>query len=214
MYGPNLNLVRDPRWGRAQEVYSEDPELTSALTVGCVSGIQAGKGLDDAEPEPMLAAACCKHFAAYNVETIPTDRYHFDANVSTSTDLLFLGTCRRRTLTAGADLQLKRTHLILSDATLGSLGVRRWHVVKKTSALGPRDFWEHYLPAFHACIVKGKAATAMCSYDALNSRFCRRHADGGTPRATTDPRTAWTKYAFKCLQIGTGPWRSPSACSR
>ena len=131
MYGPNLNLVRDPRWGRAQEVYSEDPELTSALTVGCVSGIQAGKGLDDAEPEPMLAAACCKHFAAYNVETIPTDRYHFDANVSTSTDLLFWGTCRRRTLTAGAGLQLKRTHLILSDATLGSLGVRRWHVLKK-----------------------------------------------------------------------------------
>lgn len=38
--GPNMNLVKDPRWGRAQEVYSEDVRLSSALTIGYVTGIQ------------------------------------------------------------------------------------------------------------------------------------------------------------------------------
>ena len=80
MYGPNVNLVRDPWWGRAQEVYSEDPALTSALAASFVSGAQqhaapAAKG--DAR---LLAGACCKHLAAYDVED---DRFVFDAAVST-----------------------------------------------------------------------------------------------------------------------------------
>eukprot|EP01084_Bolivina_argentea_P093488 168142_1 len=41
-YGPNMNLVRDPRWGRSQEVYSEDPRLTAHLTHHFVRGYQYG----------------------------------------------------------------------------------------------------------------------------------------------------------------------------
>lgn len=55
MYAPNLNLVRDPRWGRAQEVYSEDPYLTGRLTYNFVSG---GQGANESTPY-MMAAACC-----------------------------------------------------------------------------------------------------------------------------------------------------------
>ncbi len=82
MYGPNMNLVRDPRWGRAQEVYSEDPVLSAALTEAMVTAAQAPLGGPGGQG-PMTAAACCKHFAAYDVEDTPTTRVQFDAQVNT-----------------------------------------------------------------------------------------------------------------------------------
>ena len=93
LYAPNMNLVRDPRWGRAQEVYSECPQLTSELTVGFVTGAQGASPTDGAaldEPQ-LLTVACCKHLAAYDLENygvgIPpnngvVDRVHFNANVT------------------------------------------------------------------------------------------------------------------------------------
>jgi beta-glucosidase len=77
MYAPNMNLVRDPRWGRAQEVYSEDPYLSAQLTYNFVSAAQgnfSGKYL--------LAAACCKHYAAYDLESLPESRVTFSATVN------------------------------------------------------------------------------------------------------------------------------------
>ena len=44
---PNVNLVRDPRWGRAQECYSEDPRLSGHLAYEFVSGLQYGGAQDD-----------------------------------------------------------------------------------------------------------------------------------------------------------------------
>lgn len=72
-----MNLVRDPRWGRAQEVYSEDPALTSALTYSFVTAIQER----DCNGY-MRAAACCKHYLAYDLETDPVERYKFNAVVN------------------------------------------------------------------------------------------------------------------------------------
>ncbi len=77
LYGPNMNLVRDPRWGRAQEVYSEDPYLSAQLTTQFVSGLQNTDG------PYLLTGACCKHYAAYDIESIPEKRYYFDAQVDT-----------------------------------------------------------------------------------------------------------------------------------
>jgi beta-glucosidase len=75
IYGPNVNLVRDPRWGRNQEVNGEDPLLTSRLTVGMVKGAQLK------ERGYVKAMACCKHFAAYDVEDFPEHRFVYDAVV-------------------------------------------------------------------------------------------------------------------------------------
>jgi beta-glucosidase len=59
--GPNLDLGRDPRWGRIEETYGEDPYLVSRLGVACVKAIQgSGPGVDD---EHVMATA--KHFAAH-----------------------------------------------------------------------------------------------------------------------------------------------------
>jgi len=78
-YTPNMNLVKDPRWGRAQEVYSEDPYLSSRLTIAYVTGLQDGP--DDSY---LLAGACCKHYAAYDLDVLAngTDRTHFNAIVN------------------------------------------------------------------------------------------------------------------------------------
>ena len=57
---PNINIFRDPRWGRGQETYGEDPFLTSRIGVSLVKGIQG----DD--PRYLKAGACGKHFAVHS----------------------------------------------------------------------------------------------------------------------------------------------------
>ena len=58
-WSPNVNLFRDPRWGRGQETYGEDPILISRLAVPFIEGLQ-GDG------EYMKAAACAKHFVVHS----------------------------------------------------------------------------------------------------------------------------------------------------
>jgi len=57
---PNINIFRDPRWGRGQETYGEDPFLTAMLAKAFVRGLQG----DD--PKYLKAAACAKHFAVHS----------------------------------------------------------------------------------------------------------------------------------------------------
>lgn len=72
-WSPNINLFRDPRWGRGQETYSEDPYLTARLGVAYIKGLQ-GDG------EYLKVAACAKHFAVHSgPEAL---RHEFDAEVS------------------------------------------------------------------------------------------------------------------------------------
>ena len=59
-WSPNINIFRDPRWGRGQETYGEDPYLTSRIGVAFVKGIQG----DD--PKYLKAAACAKHYAVHS----------------------------------------------------------------------------------------------------------------------------------------------------
>ncbi|HOA41343.1 MAG: glycoside hydrolase family 3 C-terminal domain-containing protein [Halanaerobiales bacterium] len=71
---PNINIFRDPRWGRGQETYGEDPYLTSRLGVSFIKGLQG----DD--PQYMKAAACAKHFAVHSGPE--SERHEFDAIAS------------------------------------------------------------------------------------------------------------------------------------
>ena len=57
---PNINIFRDPRWGRGQETYGEDPFLTARLAVAFIQGLQG----DD--PKYYKAVACAKHFAVHS----------------------------------------------------------------------------------------------------------------------------------------------------
>ena len=68
---PNINIFRDPRWGRGQETYGEDPYLTSEI------GIEFVKGIQGDDPNYMLAMACAKHYAVHSGPE--ADRHSFDA---------------------------------------------------------------------------------------------------------------------------------------
>ncbi|MCQ2588331.1 MAG: glycoside hydrolase family 3 C-terminal domain-containing protein [Treponema sp.] len=57
---PNINIFRDPRWGRGQETFGEDPVLTSKM------GVAAVKGLQGDDPQNLKTAACAKHFAVHS----------------------------------------------------------------------------------------------------------------------------------------------------
>ncbi len=73
-WSPNVNIFRDPRWGRGHETYGEDPYLTSRMGVAFVKGLQG----DD--PKYLKAAACAKHFAVHSgPEKL---RHEFDAEAS------------------------------------------------------------------------------------------------------------------------------------
>jgi beta-glucosidase len=71
---PNINIVRDPRWGRGQETFGEDPFLTGTMGVALIKGVQG----DD--PDYMMAMACAKHYAVHSGPE--RDRHRFDAKPS------------------------------------------------------------------------------------------------------------------------------------
>ncbi|MBO7652250.1 MAG: glycoside hydrolase family 3 C-terminal domain-containing protein [Bacteroidales bacterium] len=74
-FTPNINIFRDPRWGRGMETYGEDPYLTAKMGAACVGGLQHGSN-----DGSLTAAACLKHFAVHSGPE--GTRHQFDANVS------------------------------------------------------------------------------------------------------------------------------------
>lgn len=73
IWSPNVNIFRDPRWGRGHETYGEDPYLTSRLGESFVKGLQ-GDG------SYLKTAACAKHFAVHSGSE--KERHHFDAKAT------------------------------------------------------------------------------------------------------------------------------------
>jgi len=73
-FAPNINIFRDPRWGRGMETYGEDPFLTGRMGAACVNGLQ------QKENGRYKALACIKHFAVHSGPE--ADRHSFDAVVS------------------------------------------------------------------------------------------------------------------------------------
>jgi beta-glucosidase len=73
-WSPNINIFRDPRWGRGQETYGEDPYLTARM------GVEFVKGLQGDDPRYLKASACAKHFAVHSGPE--PERHSFDARPS------------------------------------------------------------------------------------------------------------------------------------
>lgn len=74
-WSPNVNLFRDPRWGRGQETWGEDPWLTGEMASAFVQGLQGD------HPTYLKAAACAKHYAVHSGPE--ADRHHFNAVCTT-----------------------------------------------------------------------------------------------------------------------------------
>ena len=68
---PNINIFRDPRWGRGQETYGEDPFLTASMGKAFVKGLQGN------DPHFLKAAACAKHYVVHSGPE--ASRHYFNA---------------------------------------------------------------------------------------------------------------------------------------
>ena len=73
-WSPNINIFRDPRWGRGQETYGEDPYLTSEMALAFIKGMQG------TDPKYFKTIATSKHFAVHSGPEV--SRHQFDAAVS------------------------------------------------------------------------------------------------------------------------------------
>jgi len=82
MWSPNINIFRDPRWGRGHETYGEDPYLTARLGVAFIKGLQ---GIENyPECDTLKVAACAKHYA---VHSGPEGERHFFNAKATAKDM-------------------------------------------------------------------------------------------------------------------------------
>ncbi|KAK8967857.1 Beta-D-xylosidase 1 [Platanthera guangdongensis] len=113
-WSPNVNIYRDPRWGRGQETPGEDPNLAGRYAVSYVRGLQQATGGRSGYLH-LKVAACCKHYTAYDLDNWHgVDRFHFNAKVS------------------------------------------------------KQELEDTFDVPFKACVVEGKVASVMCSYNQVN----------------------------------------------
>jgi beta-glucosidase len=171
---PNINIFRDPRWGRGQETFGEDPYLTGTLGVAFIKGMQG----DD--PQYMLAMACAKHYAVHSGPE--GDRHRFNAQPS-ERDLYetYLPQFERAVREAhvggvmGAYNSLYGVPCCASPVLLNDLLRRQWgfdgYVVSDCDAIG--DIWRqhHYTQnPEEAAAAAVKAGCNLCcggDYNAL-----------------------------------------------
>ena len=111
-WSPNVNILRDPRWGRGQETPGEDPIVVGKYAARYVRGLQGY-----AKGNRLKVAACCKHYTAYDLDNWNgVDRFHFNAKVS------------------------------------------------------QQDLADTYNVPFKSCVLQGRVASVMCSYNQVNGK--------------------------------------------
>lgn len=178
-WSPNINIFRDPRWGRGHETYGEDPYLTAQLGKAYIRGLQ-GKG------EHLKAAACAKHFAVHSGPE--SERHRFNAQ-PTAKDLYetYLPAFEAAVTEADVESVMGAYNAVYGDPACGSSFLleeilrKKWgfqgHVVSDCWAV--RDFHENHKvtnkPSESSAMAL-KAGTDLncgCSYRCLLSALCQ-----------------------------------------
>ena len=202
-WSPNVNIFRDPRWGRGHETLGEDPYLSSRLGTGFVHGIQ---GHDETY---LKAAACAKHFA---VHSGPEDiRHSFNAEVSEQ-DLRETYLPAFKTLVEEADVEIvmgayNRTNgepccgskRLLVDILRGEWGFEG-HVTSDCWAI--RDFHEHHKVTDNAVESVALAMNRGCDLNCGNIyvNLLQAVQDGLVSEETLD--TAVTRLLTTRMKLG------------
>jgi beta-glucosidase len=163
-WSPNINIFRDPRWGRGQETYGEDPYLTSRI------GVQFVRGMQGDDPHYLKTAACAKHFAVHSGPE--ADRHHFDAQVG-QRDLLLTYLPAFKALVRDADVagvmgaynRVNGEPCCASPYLLGEILRERWgfsgYIVSDCGAI--QDIYRHHQVADTPEEAAGMAVQAGCN---------------------------------------------------
>jgi beta-glucosidase len=141
---PNINIFRDPRWGRGQETFGEDPYLTGEMGTAMVRGLQG----DD--PRYLKTAACAKHFAVHSGPE--RERHTFDARPTPKDLYETYLPAFEKLVRAGVEAVMSAynrtlgepcsgSKLLLVDILRGKWGFKG-HVVSDCGAVD--DFHEHH----------------------------------------------------------------------
>lgn len=145
MWSPNVNIFRDPRWGRGHETYGEDPYLTSRLGVAFIKGLQ-GDG------KYLKTSACAKHFA---VHSGPEEGRHSFNAIATQKDMeeTYLPAFKAAVLEADVEAVMGAYNCTNGEPCCGSETLLKkklrgdWgfqgHVVSDCWAI--KDFHEHHM---------------------------------------------------------------------
>lgn len=164
IWSPNINIFRDPRWGRGQETYGEDPYLTSRLGVEFVHGLQGSN------PKYLKTVATPKHFAVHSGPEPERHRFNVDPSPHDLEDT-YLPAFRATIVTGDADSMMCSYNAIngipscanklLADVVRGQWGFHGY-ITSDCGAI--RDFYSptghHYSPdAAHASAIAVLAGT-------------------------------------------------------
>ncbi len=166
MWSPNVNIFRDPRWGRGHETYGEDPYLTGRLGVAFVKGLQ-GDG------EFKKTVACAKHYAVHSgPEAV---RHEFDAKVCLKdlyeTYLPTFEACVKEAQVEGVMGAYNRTNgqpccahdLLIGEILRGDWGFEGYYV---SDCWALKDFHEHHMvtktPVESAALALNKGCDINC----------------------------------------------------
>ena len=173
-WSPNVNIFRDPRWGRGQETWGEDPFLTGEMGSAFVRGMQGN------DPRYLRTAACAKHFAVHSGPE--KGRHTFDAVVSKQ-DLFdtYLPAFKKLVMEARVESVMGAYNRVYGIPCNGSTYLlddilrKRWgfkgHVVSDCMALSDFHNGHHYtnnvVESAAAALKAGCDLSCMCTFDHL-----------------------------------------------
>ncbi|MFC5683880.1 xylan 1,4-beta-xylosidase [Flavobacterium sp. MAHUQ-51] len=179
VWTPNVNIFRDPRWGRGQETYGEDPYLTSRMGISVVKGLQ---GPADAKYRKLLA--CAKHYAVHSGPE--WSRHELNLNQVNPRELYETYLPAFKSLVQDADVrQVMCAYQRLDDEPCCSNTRLLQRIL--------RDEWGYkYLVVSDCGAVTDFYTTHKVSSDAV-------HAASKAVLAGTDVECVWEKYPFKEL---------------
>lgn len=209
---PNINIFRDPRWGRGQETYGEDPLLTGTMGVAFIEGLQGN------DPDRLKTAACAKHFAVHSGPEIL--RHSFDAQTSKKDLWETYLPAFKMAVDAGVEAFMgayNRTlgepccasTLLMEDILRGQWGFKG-HYVSDCWAI--KDFHENHQvtsgPVESAALAINKGCDLNCG--STYPHLIEAVKQGLVSESTIDQslqRLLSTKFKLGMFdEFGTGPW--------
>nr|WP_225737423.1 glycoside hydrolase family 3 C-terminal domain-containing protein [Dyella acidiphila] len=214
IWSPNINIFRDPRWGRGQETYGEDPYLTGQLAIGFIRGIQ---GDDPAHPR---AIATPKHFVVHSGPE--SGRHGFDVDVSPhDLEATYLPAFRAAIVDAHADSvmcaynALHGTPVCADDALLSTRLRHDWgfkgYVVSDCDAIDDMTEFHYFKPDnAQSSAAALKAGTDLDCGDAYAGLLDAVHQGYVTEKAldTALTRLFAARYRFGEWGGGNDPYAS------
>ena len=145
---PNINIFRDPRWGRGQETYGEDPYLTSRMGLAVVNGLQG-------QPFIMQNGECrmenYDNLASLKAADHSNHNSKFCTLHSTSKYKKLFACAKHYAVHSGPEWNRHQFNI---------------------ENLPERDLWETYLPAFKALVQEGDVKEIMCAYQSIDGEPC------------------------------------------